>query len=65
MHMIRYESAKEASQIDYCLHLYAINENMRTKGHTNVIVLACAAFQHFTMSATVSAMEGMVSKDRG
>ncbi len=32
---VRYEAAKEESQIAYCLDLYTLDAGIRNKGHTN------------------------------
>jgi hypothetical protein len=58
---IRYDNAKEESQIDFCLDLYIMDKEIRHRGHTNVIVFAFAALK--ALFATFEAgQDGSVSE---
>jgi hypothetical protein len=49
--LIRYEEAKDQSQIAFCLDLYQMDKEIRHRGHTNVVVFACAAIQSWGLAA--------------
>jgi hypothetical protein len=48
---VRYEAAKEESQIAYCLDLYNLDAGIRSKGHTNAPAFLLAVARQYARSS--------------